>query len=158
MWRARLVVWRVLDHWAFGLILVVAILHLLVPLAFDQRDALSASLRYTIAEVEEGEQSDTLQCLIPAKPKPKPSTIYFLHVPKAGGSALVLVVLHFMGPRVVQVKKDCFTPGFNGSACNPDEDPECRMIINCVDHQSRLEHLGRPDIPSIAIVRHPIAR
>ena len=112
-----------------------------------------------LAELED-DDIDRPPCPLPLRSKARPSEIYFLHVPKAGGSAFVLVLLHFMGPRMLRVGKNCYNvvPGTTRPCNVTTGDKDCRSVLNCVDHLHTIQNLKLPNTPSIAMIRNPIGR
>jgi hypothetical protein len=78
--------------------------------------------------------------------KEKPHTVFFLHIPKAGGSAFLLRMIYFLlGPRVSAPKKDCYN--VPESLTNQQTTP-CTEADFVTIHQPQSRRCRRVRFPS----------
>lgn len=85
----------------------------------------------------------------------QPFQLHFMHIPKCGGTSMTAVLREVMCDASPDHMKDCCTnPGF----CDTHAMRRCAAIKGCVNHFANRPFIFKPEVPSIAIMRHPVSR
>ena len=87
-----------------------------------------------------------------------PHYFHFVHVPKAGGTAMT-TVLRRMACEMNNANSHsldcCYYPGY----CDKIQNRTCMNIASCINHHPFLDkYLGSNAVYSITMIRHPVKR
>lgn len=86
---------------------------------------------------------------------PQPgSRLHFVHMPKAAGSEFTVTMRDIF--RCDPPGSCCIAPGWPKGTCRRSR--ECPAVIGCTGHDPHMEWLDNSTVPSVTMLREPLAR